>query len=479
MSLEELKKKSVAELRVIALEMGIKPEKKLKKDLFDEISKKISQEEVAPNTSEKVITRGRPKKITPPVQEETPEKEDAPATENNPVSAHEDENAGNDAAAKEHQFEVGTKVSGTLELAEGGFGFLRTEAGVLTSDDTFVPPPMIKAKGLRTGDFIEGVARQQRDKATAQALTFINTVNGVPYRAFHARPNFESLVPIYPDSKIHLETTPDNISTRLIDLVAPIGKGQRGLIVSPPKAGKTMMLKAIANAITENHPEVELIVLLIDERPEEVTDIRESVKGRVIASTFDEMPEKHTKASEFCLEYAKRRVEMGQDVVILMDSITRLARSYNLVIQPTGRSLSGGLDPGALYKPKKFFGSARNIRGGGSLTIIATALVETGSRLDDVIYEEFKGTGNMEIHLSRELAERRIFPSVDVKKSGTRREDLLLTPFELENMYKLRKKISTYDPILAASRVVAAFEDTKDNAEFVERLVEIKEANTM
>ena len=358
---------------------------------------------------------------------------------------------------------------GILELNQNSFGFLRSETLYPSTKDIFVAPPFIKRYALRTGDMICGKARNQSKEYNAQfALVSIDTINGVPLASFGKRPSFESLVPIYPDSQLILETTQNEYATRLIDMIAPIGKGQRGLIVSPPKAGKTVLLKQIANAITVNYPDIHLIVLLIDERPEEVTDIKESVNAMVVASTFDEMTSRHITVSEFCLEHAERLVEMGQDVVILMDSITRLARAYNQEIPPTGRSLSGGLDPGALYKPKKFFGAARNIKGGGSLTIIATALVDTGSRLDDVIYEEFKGTGNMELHLDRSLAEKRIFPSIDVTISGTRKEELLLPPKTLEKIYALRRyfssAINSKDVI---EKVLSAMSRTKNNEQFI------------
>ncbi|MBQ3894237.1 MAG: transcription termination factor Rho [Clostridia bacterium] len=333
---------------------------------------------------------------------------------------------------------------GILEINQNGFGFLRAESLYPSQKDIFVAPPIIKKYLMRTGDIICGKAKMQAKTFNAQyALVSVTSINSVPPEKVGKRPNFDTLVPIFPDSQYVLETVPNELSTRIIDMFAPIGKGQRGLIVSPPKAGKTVLLKKIAAAIRTNYPEVHLIILLIDERPEEVTDIRESVDAMVVASTFDEMTSRHIAVSEFCLEHAQRLVEMGSDVIILMDSITRLARAYNQEVPTTGRSLSGGLDPGALYKPKKFFGSARNIKGGGSLTIIATALVDTGSRLDDVIYEEFKGTGNMELHLDRGLAERRVFPSIDIGMSGTRKEELLLSRSDLEKVYSVRRAFST------------------------------------
>jgi transcription termination factor Rho len=307
----------------------------------------------------------------------------------------------------------------------------------------------------------------QKDNEKFQALFYVQAVNGdTPDVAQRRRP-FDSLTPIYPDEKLKLEVNPKELSTRLIDLYAPIGKGQRGIIVSPPKAGKTVLLKKIANSITINYPEVELIVLLIDERPEEVTDMRESIKGEVVSSTFDEVPERHIKVAEMVLERAQRLVEHKKDVVILLDSMTRLARAYNLTIPPTGRTLSGGLDPGALHKPKRFFGSARNIRNGGSLTIIATALVETGSRMDEVIYEEFKGTGNMELHLDRKLSEKRIFPAIDINRSGTRKEELLLSELELNSIWAIRKAMSNLGNADVTEMIVSKMLQTKNNADFI------------
>jgi len=310
----------------------------------------------------------------------------------------------------------------------------------------------------------------QRENDKYHALCFINTINGDSIDVAFKRKPFESLTPIYPDEKIRLETVQNELSTRLIDLIAPIGKGQRGMIVSPPKAGKTVLLKKIANAISENYPEIKLIILLIDERPEEVTDMRESVKGDVISSTFDEMPEKHIKVSEMVFERAKRLVEHGNDVVILMDSLTRLARAYNITIAPTGRSLSGGLDPGALYNPKRFFGAARNIRGGGSLTIVATALIDTGSKMDDVIFEEFKGTGNMELHLDRKLSEKRIFPAIDINKSGTRKEELLLSEKELNSVFAIRRAMSNLGTGDVTEMIVNKMTKTANNEEFIKKI---------
>ena len=358
-------------------------------------------------------------------------------------------------------------VTGVLELLPDGYGFLRTNNYMSGPKDIYVSPSQIRRFNLKTGDKIMGKGRVQRADEKFQALLYVTTVNGdTPDVAMKRRP-FETLTPIYPEERLTLETEPKELSTRLIDLIAPIGKGQRGLIVSPPKAGKTILLKKIANAITAQHPEAELIVLLIDERPEEVTDMQRSIKGDVIYSTFDEVPDHHVKAAEIVLERAQRLVEQKKDVVILLDSITRLARAYNLTIPPTGRTLSGGLDPGALHKPKKFLGAARNIEFGGSLTIIATALIDTGSRMDDMIFEEFKGTGNMELHLDRNVSDRRIYPAINVEKSGTRKEELLLHPDELSKVWILRKAINGVPAAEAMELLLGRLKKVKSNIEFL------------
>lgn len=358
-------------------------------------------------------------------------------------------------------------VEGVLEVLPDGYGFLRGENYLSGPKDIYVSPSQIRRFSLKTGDKVRGKGRIPKEGEKFQALLYVQTVNGEPPDVAAKRVPFEYLTPIYPEKRITLETTPRELSARLIDLIAPIGRGQRGMVVSPPKAGKTILLKKIANAISTNHPEMELIVLLIDERPEEVTDMQRSIKGEVIYSTFDEVPEHHIKVAEMVLERAQRLVEQKKDVVILLDSITRLARAYNLTIPPTGRTLSGGLDPGALHKPKRFFGAARNIEHGGSLTIIATALVETGSRMDDVIFEEFKGTGNMELHLDRRLSEKRIFPAIDIQKSGTRREELLLNQKELEGIWAIRKAMSNMGTAEVTEMISNRLVQTKSNEEFV------------
>ncbi len=362
------------------------------------------------------------------------------------------------------------RAKGVLEIIENNnYGFLRGQNYLSGPEDIYVSPSQIRRFNLRTGDEVEGKVRIPKDGEKFKALIYVERVNGEnPEKAVGRKP-FESLVPIYPNERIKLETNSQDLSTRLMDIISPIGKGQRGMIVAPPKAGKTTLLKKIAQSISRNNPLCKLIVLLIDERPEEVTDMQRSIKGEVIYSTFDEEPEHHTKVTYMVLERAKRMVEQGQDVVILLDSITRLSRAYNLTITPTGRTLSGGLDPGALVMPKKFFGAARNIENGGSLTILATALTETGSRMDDMIFEEFKGTGNMEVHLNRKLQERRIFPALDIYKSGTRRDDLLFTDsLEKETAFNIRKLLYEENNVEnVTEQVLSILSKTKTNEEFV------------
>ncbi len=369
--------------------------------------------------------------------------------------------------------ETGT-AAGVLEIMEG-YGFLRVQNYDAGPNDVYVANAQIRRCNLKNGDFVEGRTRARREGDKYEALLFVDRVNGKdPDENAQNRVSYEDLVPIFPNERYTLETPGriNNLSVRLIDLIAPIGKGQRAMIVSQPKAGKTTLLKQIANGITENYPDTHLIVLLIDERPEEVTDMRRSIKGEVVASTFDELPEHHTRIAEMVQERAMRLVEDGRDVVILLDSLTRLTRAYNLVIPPTGRTLSGGMDPGALHKPKRFFGAARNIENGGSLTVIATALVETGSRMDDIVYEEFKGTGNMEIHLDRKLSEKRIFPAIDVYKSGTRRDDLLLTQKELDGVRMLRRMLANGGTGDVTENLVSMMDKTNNNEDFLLRLKE-------
>lgn len=361
-------------------------------------------------------------------------------------------------------------VEGILEVLPDGYGFLRGENYLSTPKDVYISPVQIRRFRLDKGDKVKGIARQPKEGERFPALIYVGEVNGEAPEKAYRRTKFDDLIPIYPEERLRLETNSKDYAMRLIDLISPVGKGQRGMIVAPPKVGKTTLLKMIANSITTNNPEVELIVLLIDERPEEVTDMKRSIKGDVIYSTFDELPEHHVKVAEMVLERAKRLTEHKKDVVILLDSITRLARAYNLVIPSSGRTLSGGLDPSALHKPKTFFGAARNIENGGSLTILATSLIETGSRMDDVIFEEFKGTGNMEVHLDRRLSEKRIFPAIDINKSGTRKEEKLLTPRELETVYALRKAMATMSTAEVTEQLLTQIIATKNNEEFLDRM---------
>ena len=414
--------------------------------------------------SQEQIKTETPNKIAKPAEPQKPE----PADKTAKTAEY---NAKNQAVNDMLRQEDCPEGCGILELLPDGYGFLRAENYLPGNNDIYISNAQIRRLGLRNGDFVEGKTRAQRDGDRYQAMLYVTKVNGRPADTIKGRPRFEDLTPIYPDRRISLEKAEGgtDLALRAIDLVAPIGRGQRGMIVSPPKAGKTVLLKKIANAITDNYPEIHLIVLLIDERPEEVTDMQRSINGEVLYSTFDEDPENHTRLSETVLERAQRLVEQGDDVVVLLDSITRLARAYNLVIPPTGRSLSGGLDPGALYRPKRFFGAARNIENGGSLTIIATALVDTGSRMDDIIFEEFKGTGNMELHLDRKLSERRIFPAIDLYKSGTRRDELLYTPEEAAGALNIRRALGGNNQD-NAEQLISLLERTRTNSEFIARL---------
>ena len=383
--------------------------------------------------------------------------------------------AGQDMA----ELDSGIEANGILEVMPDGFGFIRCENFLPGENDVYVAPSQIRRFNLKTGDIIVGNRRIKAVTEKFAALLYIKTVNGYPLSATERRPNFEDLTPIFPNERLHMETRAErnSVAMRVLDLLSPIGKGQRGMIVSPPKAGKTTLLKQVARAITVNHPDMHLMILLIDERPEEVTDIREAIVGpnvEVIYSTFDEQPDRHKRVSEMVIERAKRLVEHGRDVIILLDSITRLARAYNLTVAPSGRTLSGGLEPAALYKPKRFFGAARNMREGGSLTILATALVDTGSRMDDVVYEEFKGTGNMELVLDRRLSEKRIFPAIDILKSGTRRDDLLLNRQEAEAVEIVRKATNSLKPDEAVERILDLFSKTRNNYEFCEMVKKIR-----
>ena len=455
---------TLVDLKNKAKELGIKNISKLKKsELIDELVK------VTPNSIEKngVVLR---EKIAPKIRE----KESTNNT-NNGYSTRENNITEEQKEEKKEKLKVMINESGSakgvLEVQENNnFGFLRCDNYLTSENDIYVSPSQIRRFNLRTGDEVQGKVREAKDGEKFKALLFVEKVNGDNPEKAIGRKNFETLTPIYPNERLHLETNNEkDLSSRLMDIICPIGKGQRGIIVAPPKAGKTTLLKRIAQNITINHPDVKLIVLLIDERPEEVTDMKRSINGDVIYSTFDEEPQNHAKVAQMVLERAKRMVEQGKDVVILLDSITRLSRAYNLTITPTGRTLSGGLDPGALIMPKKFFGAARNIEEGGSLTILATALIETGPRMDDMIFEEFKGTGNMEVHLDRRLQERRIFPAIDIYKSGTRKEDLLLTDEEKEVAYAIRKVMYRDGNIeKITENLINMLSKTKNNREFIQ-----------
>ncbi len=367
------------------------------------------------------------------------------------------------------ELDSGNEASGILEVMPDGFGFIRSANYLPGENDVYVAPSQIRRFGMKTGDIVSGNTRVKTSAEKFSALLFVKSINGYSAEEASKRRNFEDMTPIFPDKKLKLEAPGASVAMRIMDIMCPVGKGQRGMIVSPPKAGKTTLLKEVAKSVKKNNPEIQLIVLLIDERPEEVTDIREAIEGPnvdVIYSTFDELPEHHKRVAEMVMERAKRLVEHGRDVMILIDSITRLTRAYNLTVPPSGRTLSGGLDPAALHMPKKFFGAARNMREGGSLTILATALVDTGSKMDDVVYEEFKGTGNMEMVLDRKLSEKRVFPAIDILKSGTRRDDLLLSPEEQEAVSIIRKMFSGLKPEEAADKVIDLFSRSRNNAEF-------------
>ncbi len=436
---------TLVELRQLAKEKNIKNVSKLKKDeLIEMLNPLVGANNPVTNNVEEREIKTEPR---------TPKVENSSSNMDYKLTNEDDE-----------------IVEGVLEVLPDGYGFLRGNNYLSSPKDVYISPIQIRRFRLDKGDKIKGIARVPKEGEKFPPLIYVGEVNGeAPERAYRRR-KFDDLTPIHPNERLRLETAPNEYAMRLIDLISPIGKGQRGMIVAPPKVGKTTLLKKIANSITQNNPETELIVLLIDERPEEVTDMRRSIKGDVIYSTFDELPEHHVKVAEMVLERAKRLTEQNKDVVILLDSITRLARAYNLVIPSSGRTLSGGLDPSALHKPKKFFGAARNIEHGGSLTILATALIETGSRMDDVIFEEFKGTGNMEVHLDRGLSEKRIFPAIDINKSGTRREELLLTQKELEVVFALRKAMSTKSISEVTEQLIEQMVMTKSNEEFLDKM---------
>ena len=446
----DLHEMSITDLRKKAKEVGLKNISKYRKaDLIIAVNEKITEAQPSPEILPAVVPPEPPSPVSLPKPVAAAV---TPSVPTSPKALH------------------GPEAEGVLEVLPDGYGFLRAYNFLPGPDDIYLSPSQIRRFNLKTGDQVMGATRIDKEGEKKQsALMYVKQVNGDSPERATRRPNFEQLTPIFPSQKIKLETNRHELSTRLMDLLSPVGRGQRGMIVSPPKAGKTVLLKQIANAITQNHPDLHLIVLLIDERPEEVTDIQRSIQGKhcdVVFSTFDEQPEHHKRLAEMVLERAKRLVEQGKDLIILLDSITRLARAYNLTIPPGGRTLSGGLDPSALYMPKKFFGAARNVENGGSLTILATALVDTGSKMDDVIFEEFKGTGNMELVLDRRLAEKRIFPAIDIVKSGTRREDLLLSSAELEAMYTIREMIGRMPSMELTDQIRDILSKSRDNLEF-------------
>ena len=460
----DLETLTLLELKKLAKENNIRNISKLKKEELIEVLKSIQNNKFEEEIDEDIL-------------EDEEDREEAEETEK-----HEDSRRRYDASDDETDsleettvaYQVNNEedeiIEGILEVLPDGYGFLRGDNYLSSPKDVYISPVQIRRFRLVTGDLVKGISRYKEGEKFP-SLIFVGEVNGEHPEKAARRIRFEELTPIYPNERLRLETVQQNYATRMIDIISPIGKGQRGLIVAQPKAGKTTLLKEIANSITANNPECELIMLLIDERPEEVTDMKRSIKGQVIYSTFDELPEHHAKVAEMVIERAKRLVEQGKDVVILLDSITRLARAYNLVVPASGRTLSGGIDPASLHKPKKFFGAARNIENGGSLTILATALTETGSRMDDVIFEEFKGTGNMEVLLDRSLAEKRIFPSIDINRSNTRREDLLLTPKELEATSLIRKAMGNMAAADSTEQILKVIKSTKNNEEFLDRTI--------
>lgn len=461
---------TLKELKEIAKEQGLKGYSNMSKEkLIAEIAKlelkeKTARKENVEFKNEETIEKGKNKKIS---------KFGKRKKDKNEITQFNIEVIREDGVEYTLDAKEDFEVYGYLDVLPDGYGFLREEMFISSNNDIYVSPHQVKKYGLHIGDHIKGVAkRTAKDKFPA--LTLIIEINGILPELLANRKDFDTLTPIFPNSRFNLETESNKITSRIIDLIAPIGKGQRGVIVSPPKSGKTTIIKEIANSITKNteNKNTQLIILLIDERPEEVTDIAENVSAEVVSSTFDEQPQNHVRIAEMVLEKAKRNVESGKDVVILLDSITRLARAYNQVVPSSGKTLSGGFDPSALYKPKRFFGSARNLKEGGSLTIIATALVDTGSRMDDVIYEEFKGTGNMEIVLDRSLSENRIYPAIDVKKSGTRREDLLLNSEELETINSLRRFMARFNTTQAIEYIIHNMKETKTNADFLKKIKE-------
>lgn len=513
---EKYESLALADLKEIAKARGIKGTSAMKKaDLIEAMLQEDEKDKRADNETETEVKTPAPKKVSTPrtgVRKNTEEhsqdgqvrrdsrseKHSENRNENRSESRNDSRNdsrsenrndsrndnhgeARGEGSREEEKFpsdlDSGITAHGILEVMPDGYGFIRCENYLPGENDVYVAPSQIRRFNLKTGDILEGNTRVKTQSEKFSALLYVKSINGYTPDAAMRRCNFEDMTPIFPEERLNLETPGASVAMRIMDVISPVGKGQRGMIVSPPKAGKTTLLKEVAKSIKKNSPEVHLIILLIDERPEEVTDIKEAIEGpnvEVIYSTFDELPDHHKRVSEMVIERAKRLVEHKKDVMILLDSITRLTRAYNLTVPPSGRTLSGGLDPAALHMPKRFFGAARNMRGGGSLTILATALVETGSKMDDVVYEEFKGTGNMEMVLDRKLSERRVFPAIDIPKSGTRREDLLLSAEEQEAINIMRKALNTLKSEDAVDKILDIFSKTRNNAEFVQMVKKIK-----
>ncbi len=468
---EKYESLALVNLKELAKARGIKGVSAMKKaEVVEAMLAQDEKEKAARQAAPMQVAEKKPDKLVEKRPEERRQEERRPAQAF-------DRNAVYDANTFPPELDSGQEANGILEVMPDGYGFIRCANYMPGENDVYVAPSQIRRFGLKTGDILVGNKRTKTQQEKFSALLYIKTINGYSVEEAARRRNFEDMTPIFPDERIRLEVPGSSIAMRVMDLVSPIGKGQRGMIVSPPKAGKTTLLKQVAKSILRSEPNMHMLILLIDERPEEVTDIKEAIEGtnvEVIYSTFDELPEHHKRVSEMVIERAKRLVEHGKDVVILLDSITRLTRAYNQVVPPSGRTLSGGLDPAALHMPKRFFGAARNLRAGGSLTILATALVETGSKMDDVVYEEFKGTGNMEMVLDRRLSEKRIFPAIDLQKSGTRREDLLLYPDELEAINIMRKALNGMKADEAADRILDMFSRTRNNQEFVNMVKKMK-----
>lgn len=477
---EKYESLQVAVLKDLAKSRGIKGCSAMKKSEVieamlkqDEIDAAARKEETNSSDSKKVAVKSEKAEKTDKSEKAEKCEKESSASE----SENQEETEKEKVDDEKKSLDSGQIANGILEVMPDGYGFIRCANYLPGENDVYVAPSQIRRFNLKTGDVLTGNTRVKSPTEKFSALLYVKTINGMPPGEAVKRHNFEDLTPIFPDERYKLEDGQASVAMRIMDLISPVGKGQRGMIVSPPKAGKTTLLKGVAKSLTKNYPDTYLIILLIDERPEEVTDIKEAINGdrvEIIYSTFDELPEHHKRVSEMVIERAKRLVEHGNDVVILLDSITRLARAYNLTVPPSGRTLSGGLDPAALHMPKRFFGAARNMREGGSLTVLATALVDTGSKMDDVVYEEFKGTGNMELVLDRKLSEKRVFPAIDIPKSGTRRDDLLLSPEEREAMDIMRKALNGLKPDEAVEKILDMFVRTRSNREFVDMIKKIR-----